>query len=251
MNEPMNEQSSVTITLNKKTLVGFIAGVVITSAVFSLVLIVQGKWGGGNNNVAYNPPPAAPSPAGQPAAINNRPVDTKTDHIRGSDKAEITLIEYSDLECPFCKRFHPTLQQILADYKGKVRWVYRHFPLAQLHSKAPKEAEATECVAKLGGETAFWKYLDKIYEVTPSNNGLDLAQLPIMAGQVGVNVAAFQKCLDSGEMTAKVAADEQDALSAGGQGTPYSVLITKDGQKVPVSGALPIEQIKQMIDSLL
>jgi len=244
------QQSSVTITLNKKTLGGFIAGALVTGAIFSLVLIVQGKWGGGNN-VGYNPPPAAPSPAGLPAAINNRPVDAKTDHIRGSNNAEVTLIEYSDLECPFCKRFHPTLKQILADYKGKVRWVYRHFPLAQLHSKAPKESEATECVAKLGGEDAFWKYLDKIYEVTPANNGLDLAQLPILAGQVGVNVAAFQKCLDSGEMTAKVATDEQDALNAGGQGTPYSVLISKDGQKIPVSGALPIEQIKQMIDSLL
>lgn len=245
--------TEVTITLNKKTLGGFIAGVLVTSAIFSLVLIVQGKWTLGKNTyVAQNNPPAAQpaAPTGQAGQINNRPVD-KTDHIRGSNGASVTMIEYSDLECPFCKRFHPTMQQLLADYKGKVRWVYRHFPLAQLHSKAPKEAEATECVAKLGGEEAFWKYVDKIYEITPSNNGLDPAQLPKLAGEVGVNVAAFQKCLDSGEMTAKVAANEQDALNAGGQGTPYSILITKDGKKVPVSGALPIEQIKSLIDPLL
>ncbi len=250
----MEEQGSVQITFNKKILSGFIAGVVVASAIFFLILNIQGKGSGSKNTVAFTPPPAAPRQAEQPTApvaINNRPVDAKTDHIRGSNNAEITLIEYSDLECPFCKRFHPTMQQIVADYKGKVRWVYRHFPLTQLHSKATKEAEATECVAKLGGETAFWKYLDKIFEVTPANNGLDLALLPKMAGEVGVNVSAFQKCLDSGEMTAKVAADGQDALNAGGQGTPYSVLINKDGKKVPVSGALPVDQIKSMIDSLL
>lgn len=249
----MNEQpGSVTITLDKKTLSGFVTGFLVATVIFGGIMIVQGKWSlGKNNNVAYTPPTAVTPPAGQPATINNRPVDAKTDHIRGSNSAEITLLEYSDLECPFCKRFHPTLQQIMTDYKGKVRWVYRHFPLAQLHSRAPKEAEASECVAKLGGEDAFWKYIDKIYEVTPGNNGLDPAQLPIMAGNLGINVAAFQKCLDSGEMTAKVAADEQDALNAGGQGTPYSILITKDGKKVPISGALPIEQVKQQIDSLL
>lgn len=249
----MEEQGSISITFNKKTVSGFIAGAIVASAIFLLVIIPQSKGSGSKNTVAFNPPPAAaPSPvAGQPVAINNRPVDAKNDHIRGSNLAEVTLIEYSDLECPFCKRFHPTVQQIVADYKGKVRWVYRHFPLTQLHSKAPKEAEATECVAKLGGNEAFWKYIDKIFEVTPANNGLDLALLPKLAGEVGINVSAFQKCLDSGEMTAKVKADEQDALNAGGQGTPYSVLITKDGKKVPVSGALPIDQIKLTIDSLL
>ena len=241
----------VTITLNKKTVSGFIAGAVVASVIFSLVLIVQGKWSGGNNsgNLVQNNPPSAQPPA-PTAEINILPVE-KIDHVRGTDKAEVTMIEYSDLECPFCKRFHPTMQQIFADYKGKVRWVYRHFPLAQLHSKATKEAEASECVAQLGGHDAFWKYIDKIYEITPSNDGLDLALLPKLAGDVGVNVAKFNDCLNSGGGKAKVQRDEQDALSAGGQGTPYTVLINKKGQKIPVSGALPVDQIKAMIDSLL
>ncbi len=248
----MNEQGSVTITLNKKTLSGFVAGFLLATIIFSGIMIVQKKWGNGNSNaVAYTPPAAtAPSPTAPTGQINFRPVD-KTDHIRGTDNATVTMIEYSDLECPFCQRFHPTMKQILADYNGKVRWVYRHFPLAQLHSKAPKEAQASECVAKLGGETAFWNFIDKIYATTPANNGLDPAQLPIMAGEVGVNVTQFNNCLASTDGTAKVQADEQDALNAGGQGTPYTILVNKKGQKVPVSGALPIEQIKQQIDSLL
>lgn len=247
----MTEHESVTITLNKKTVAGFLAGALVASAIFTLVLIVQGKWGGEKNNYLAGPtPPPAVQPPAPNGQINNLPVE-KIDHVRGSDRAEITIIEYSDLECPFCKRFHPTMKQIFADYKGKVRWVYRHFPLTSLHSKAQKEAEASECVAKLGGEEKFWQYIDKIYEITPANDGLDLALLPKLASDLGINTAKFNDCLNSGGGASKVQRDSTDALNAGGQGTPYSVIINKAGQKLPISGALPVEQIKPMIDSLL
>src|SRR3989344_5485116 len=100
----------------------------------------------------------------------------------------IAIVEYSDLECPFCKTFQKTLHQIMDEYgeSGKVAWVYRHFPLAQLHTKAAKEAEATECAAELGGNAAFWKYADRLFEVTPSNNNLELSQLPVIAAEVGL-----------------------------------------------------------------
>lgn len=102
---------------------------------------------------------------------------TKADHILGSIDAPVKIVEYSDLECPFCKQFHNTMQKIMSEYgTEKVAWVFRQFPLSQLHSKAPKEAEASECVAELGGNDAFWKFIDKINEVTPSNNKLDQAQ---------------------------------------------------------------------------
>ncbi|HEY4512581.1 MAG TPA: thioredoxin domain-containing protein [Candidatus Paceibacterota bacterium] len=102
---------------------------------------------------------------------------TSADHIKGSLSASVKIVEYSDLECPFCKRFHTTMQEVMNTYNkdGKVAWVFRHFPLAQLHSKAPKEAEATECAAELGGNDGFWKFVDKINEITPSNNKLDQA----------------------------------------------------------------------------
>lgn len=182
--------------------------------------------------------------------ITIRPVSSD-DHIRGNKNAEITIIEYSDLECPFCKRFHPTLQQILLDYSGKVRWVYRHFPLTSLHSKAPKEAEATECAAELGGNDKFWAYIDRLYEVTPSNNGLDLEQLPQIAQEVGLNRQKFEECLDSGKYAQHVQEDYQDAISAGGSGTPYSIVIDSQGNTLPFSGALPYSSVKQIIDSVL
>lgn len=100
-----------------------------------------------------------------------RPVDPQRDHIRGSRDAPVTLLEYSDLECPFCKQFHTTLQRATQEYDGKVRWVYRHFPLDALHSKARKEAEAAECAAAQG---KFWEFLDRLFAVAPSNNGLEI-----------------------------------------------------------------------------
>lgn len=95
------------------------------------------------------------------------------DHLRGDPKATVKIVEFSDLECPFCKNFHFTMQQIMSEYPGKVSWAYRHFPLDSLHPKARKEAEASECAAELGGNDGFWSYVDKLFEITPSNNGLD------------------------------------------------------------------------------
>ncbi len=189
-----------------------------------------------------------PTPTDAGGAINIRPVDEKTDHIRGNKNAKITLVEFSDLECPFCKRVHPTMQRLLQDYDGKVAWVYRHFPLRSLHSKAAKEAEATECASEQG---KFWEYTDKIFEVTPSNDGLDLSQLPVLAEQVGLNKKKFEECLSSGKFAAHVSQDEQDAVASGGRGTPHTVILTSDGKKIPASGALPYENFKAIIDPLL
>ena len=111
-----------------------------------------------------------------------RPVSTE-DHIRGNPNAEVIIIEYSDTECPFCGRFHETMKQIMNEYgkEGKVAWVYRHSPLDQLHSKAKNESVALECANELGGNDKFWEYADRIYSVTPANNGLDPAELPKIA----------------------------------------------------------------------
>lgn len=188
------------------------------------------------------------SEAGQ---INIKPVSTD-DHIRGDvDTAQVIVVEFSDTECPFCKRFHPTMQQVVDDYDGKVAWVYRHFPLDSLHPKARKEAEATECAAELGGNEGFWAYIDRLFEVTPANNGLDPAQLPQIAQAVGLDVNEFQTCLDSGKYKDKIEAQYQDAVTSGGRGTPYSVVITRDGQKIPMSGALPIAQVKALLNPLV
>lgn len=174
------------------------------------------------------------------------------DHILGNPNAEIVIVEYSDTECPFCKQFHTTLKQIIADYgdTGSVAWVYRHFPLTQLHPKAAKEAEALECAAELGGNDGFWAYTDRLYEVTPSNNGLDLAQLPVIAEEVGLDSASFASCLDSGRHAAAVQEDLEEVLAAGGRGTPHSIVLV-NGEQIPVEGGQPYEVFQGLIDAVL
>lgn len=175
---------------------------------------------------------------------------SSADHIRGDLNAPIKVVEYSDTECPFCKRFHPTMQQVFSDYGGQVAWVYRHFPLDSLHQKARQEAEATECAAELGGNDAFWAYVDRIYEITPSNDGLPESELPVIASDIGLNRSAFEECLTSGRHAEKVQSHYDDAVASGGTGTPYSVVVSGD-QQIPVNGAVPITQLKSIIDSLL
>jgi protein-disulfide isomerase len=191
---------------------------------------------------------------GTASAITSvRKIDPSTDHILGSPDAKIMLVEYSDLECPFCKQFQSTLHQVMQNYgsSGKVAWVYRSFPIAELHPKAENEAEAAECANEVGGPNKFWAFIDKVYAVTPSNNGLDPAQLPVIAGGVGIDVSRFNICLSSGKYKDKVAADYQDAVSAGGQGTPFTVLVTAKGNFPISDGAIPYDQLKQKIDQIL
>lgn len=104
-----------------------------------------------------------------------RPISA-SDHILGNPNARIIILEYSDLECPFCKVFHATMHRVIKE-NADIAWVYRHYPIAQLHSKAFREAEATECAWEQGGNETFWKYTDKLFEVTPSNNGLEDSML--------------------------------------------------------------------------
>ncbi|MDO8471038.1 MAG: DsbA family protein [bacterium] len=186
----------------------------------------------------------------QSAEIDLAPV-TEKDHIIGSRDAALVIVEYSDTECPFCKTFQNTMKEIVQTYEGEVAWVYRHFPIAQLHTKAAKESEATECAAELGGNQAFWKYIDKVFETTSSNDSLDPSELPKIATAIGLDVNAFNTCLSSGKYTELVKKSVEEAIKAGALGTPYSVIVTKDGQKVLINGAEPIAMVKAKIDALL
>lgn len=236
--------------------IGAAIALIFTIGFFVLLSVVMrggdislGKTASENNQptaVAPTNDYAAPQPTGeiQLAAI------TDEDWIRGKKKAKVSVVEFSDTECPFCKRFHPTMQQLIEEYPDDVNWVYRHFPLTSIHPKAPKEAEATECAGELTGNDGFWKYLDRLFEVTPSNNNLDPAQLPQIAEDVGINRAKFEECLNSGKYAQKVQEQANQAVAAGAQGTPYSVVVVGD-ENIPVSGAVPYEQLKTIIDSVL
>lgn len=179
------------------------------------------------------------------------PEITVEDHIIGSRNAEVIIVEYSDTQCPFCKNFHNTMKQIISEYEGKVAWVYRHFPIPSLHKLAMKEAEATECAKELGGNQVFWKYLDLIFEKTKSSDGLDPAELPKIASEVGLDVDVFNSCLNSGKYVEKIENGIREAVKAGVRGTPYSFLVTKDGKKIVINGAQPIESLRLKIDNAL
>ncbi len=175
---------------------------------------------------------------------------SSTDHIRGNPDAPVKIVEYSDTECPFCKRFHTTMKEVIAEYgkDGKVAWVYRHFPLDQLHSKARKEAVALECANEQGGNDKFWSYADRLYEVTPANNGLDPAELPKIAQYVGLDIQRFNTCLSSTKYDQHIEDEVQNAVATGGNGTPWSIVVGKNNKKYPLSGAQPLSAVKQLID---
>lgn len=179
------------------------------------------------------------------------PKVTSADYIRGSKDAKVLLVEYSDLECPFCKKFHPTMLQIMKDYGNDVAWVYRHFPLS-FHQNAQKEAEAVECAGELGGNDAFWKYTDAIYEKTQSNGtGFALTELAPLASSQGLDAAAFQQCLDSNKYANKVKDQEAKGQAAGVNGTPGTFVIGKNGKNDYINGAEELSSAKAKIDAVL
>lgn len=230
--------------------VAFIAGFVGGSLWTENQLLKSGVAAGTGQQIAGAP--AAADEKAATAALAKTPEVTEKDHIRGSKDAEITLIEYSDYECPFCNKFHPTMLKIMEEYGDKVAWVYRHYPLS-FHPQAQISAEASECVAKLGGNDAFWKYSDMLFETAAKEGGEGLSEERLVeaAGKVGVNSAEVQKCLDSGEMKTVVTEDFAGGRDAGISGTPGTIVKTKDGKYELISGALPYEQVKLVIDKYL
>ena len=182
-----------------------------------------------------------------------RPVSKERDHIYGDINAPLTLIEYSDYECPFCKRFHPTAKKFIDQSNGQVNWVYRHFPLGFHNPVAQKEAEAAECAAAQGGNGEFWSYSDLIYQKTRSNgNGLNRSQLIALAEERGLQVDAFKQCLTSGEMEGRVKDDYQNGTVSGVTGTPGNFLINNQTGKIAVlNGAVPLAQLSSSAKDLL
>lgn len=168
---------------------------------------------------------------------------TKDDHIRGNPEAAMTLVEFSDLECPFCRQFHPTILQALQEYGDDVRWVYKHFPLDGLHPQARPAAEASECVWEQKGNDGFWQFVDAMFE---EQERLGSAFYREAAEQIEVNLAQFDDCVSTRKYQNKVEQDYQQGIQAGVSGTPGSYV-----NGVLVRGAVPYSQLKSIIDSQL
>lgn len=180
-----------------------------------------------------------------------RTVDA-TDKLRGSASAPIKVVVYTDLECPACKYFHQQLKLVEDKYvtSGKLAVVYRDFPLDALHPKARNEFLAAECVNSLGGNEKYWQFIDKIFEITPANNGLDPAKLDETAKSFGVDSKTFTACMSTKKFADKIQASVTEGEKLGVNGTPFFVIVTPD-QSIPVFGGVPADRLSAAFDVLL
>ncbi len=215
-----------------------IAGVVVAGAIV---------WSIGKS---ATPQPAASADAATGSLEAMAPIGP-ADHIRGAAKPAVTIVEYSDTECPYCKRFHMTMQDIMKKYDGKIAWVYRHFPIKERHQKSFNEAKATECAAKIGGKDMFWPYIDAVYAATPSNDQLDPAELTRIAVNLKLDAAKFAACQASTDVEKTINDQRDNAIATGAPGTPWSILVGPDGKKYAVNGALPMEEVSKLVDMAL
>lgn len=176
----------------------------------------------------------------QPPAVVRVEVTTEGAPIRGAVDGPVTIVEFSDFECPFCKQSHPTVKQVLERYPGKVRLAYRDFPLDSIHPQARRAAEAGRCAKDQG---KFWEYHDLLFTQSPQ---LALEDLRRYAGQVGLDVAKFDGCLAAGAHKAAVQRDLDEGNRLGITGTPAFFI---NGRTL--SGAQPLEAFTRLIEEEL
>jgi len=222
-----------------------IAGILIAGSVF----IVNGR----NNRLDSTLNTQLIQKVPQSAESLNK-IDSVTldDHILGNPDAPIKIVEYSDAECPFCKRFHQTMKRIMEEYgkDGRVAWVYRPFPIDQLHPKnGRKVAVASECVNEIAGNNAFWKFTDRFFELTPSNDQTDLkVVIPQILNEIGVDKSRFNICAESGKYDKHVQDSIDNAIATGASGTPWSIVIAENGEMFPINGAQSYNTVKKLIE---
>jgi protein-disulfide isomerase len=171
-------------------------------------------------------------------------LDFSDDYILGDSDALLKIVEYSDLNCKFCQQFHPTMKRIMSEYggDGRVAWVYRH--AAILGPDSNKKAQAAECAGEQGGNEKFWQYIDSSFESTDSTP-------ENVAAEIGLDQEQFNACLTSEKFAGKVQEQTQGSLSAGMQGTPYTLIVDSEGETTPIAGAFPYEEVKARVDAAL
>jgi protein-disulfide isomerase len=159
------------------------------------------------------------------------------DHVRGDANATVTVIEYSDFQCPFCARFHAVLKQAL-DSTPRIRWVYRNFPLTEIHPLAERAAEAAECAAD---QHQFWQYADALFE---RQRELHDEQFALIAHDLELNEAQFATCLGSGTARTRVSADAKMFYEGHITGTPTSFI---NGRRV--EGAVSADDLQRALQA--
>lgn len=238
---------------------GLFLGVAVTALVGLLVGVGGGdKPSSAKTAAAAKDTNTAPAVAGDTAAAPTGSAgdiavpSSDTDYYRGAkpEDAAVVVVEYSDYQCPFCSRHHPTLNQVVEEYGDQVSWVYRHFPLDSIHPNATPAANAAECVGALGGNEAFWTFSDALFEQqTQLGDDLYIAE----AVAAGVKEKDFTDCYEAQQYSSEIQADLSDGTTGGVTGTPGNIVMkgTDTATAQLVSGALPFTTFKQVIDSLL
>jgi protein-disulfide isomerase len=168
------------------------------------------------------------------------PVSTEGAPFKGPKDAPITIVEFSDFQCPYCKRVIPILDQLMAQYAGQIKLVYRDFPISSIHPAAQRAAEAAHCAGEQG---KFWEFHDVLYDKQADIPTMDFRE---QAAALGLDAAAFQACLEDGRHRQTVARHYADGLKAGVSGTPAFFI---NGRLL--SGAQPLEAFKAVIDDEL
>jgi protein-disulfide isomerase len=212
----------------------------------------------GTQNSAPTAFGSSPVPDVAPEDSGPVKVSVDDDPVLGSKNAQLTMIEFSDYECPFCKAyFDQTYSQLKKDYvdTGKLKIVFRDLPLP-FHQNAHKEAVAANCAKEQGGDESYFKYHDELFKRTTSNGlGFALDKLTPLAGELGLNTTQFQQCLDSDKYKDEVDKDIADANSIGATGTPTFFIgkSTPNGtiEGMKIVGAQPYSAFQAQIDSLL
>lgn len=244
----MEEHKHDSVTIRKNSIWKFTTFMFAALLVISLVtggFGINSGTGTGNTNVgapaavANNAPSAIPTGI---VAVNAAEI-ADDDPYLGDENAPLTIVEFSDYQCPFCKRFRDeTLPQIKAEYidTGKVKFVYRDFPLENIHPQARPAAEAAECAGEQG---KYWEYHDILFE---NMQLLSSANYKIWAETLGLNTNQFNDCVDSRKYADEVTADLNDGAKVGARGTPYFIV-----GNTPLSGAQPYSAFKATIESEL
>lgn len=224
------------------------AGIAAAASLFAAAMFFAGFYA---RDAMDDEPTAAALPAasqgGQQAAAPQptvpavADVSVDDDPARGPEDAAVTIIEFSDFQCPFCGRFfQQTLPQLMAQYGDRIRFVYRDFPLDQIHPNARNAAIAAECADDQG---KFWEYHDALFS---NQQALGVADLKRYAEELGLDTGAFSDCLDSQKYNDEVDADLRDGIQAGVTGTPTFFI---NGKRVV--GAQPLQTFQTLIEQAL
>ena len=172
-------------------------------------------------------------------------------HIFGSPQAEFSLVEFSDLECGFCRRLHETPKTLVDQAGGKINWEWQHFPLQFHDPMATKGAEAAECVGEIAGNQAFWAFTGKWFEMSQMN-GQGVEDITLLARLVGTEEKAFTECLASGKYKPLVEKQIEKGIKLGVTGTPATFVIDNHtGNRLLVKGAQPPQAFMEAIEQLV